>query len=267
MEIPKRIVQTGKDIRQNLLNRAAMATIRLLNPDYEYLFFDDARVEAFIDNEFPQYRAVFDSFLFPVQRFELFRYLVIFRYGGFYFDLDVLLASSLSPLLGQSCVFPFEALTVSHFLRTTLKMDWQIGNYAFGATPGHPFIEAIIRNCVKACVDPNWVKPMMRGTPPLIKNEFFVINQTGPGLVSRTFAEDRSLASTVTVLFPDDVCDRGNWHRFGEYGVHLGEGSWRGKRSIVAQKVSDYCWRCMTQWRLRQSRKLGKSRCNPCEAN
>ena len=265
IDIPKRIVQTGKDVRQDLRNRAAMANIRLLNPDYEYCFFDDAQVEAFIDNEFPQYRAVVNSFLFPIQRFDFFRYLVILRYGGFYFDLDVLLASSLSPLLGHRCVFPFEALTVSHFLRTTLKMDWQVGNYAFGATPGHPFIEAIITNCVKACVDPAWVKPMMRGTPPLIKNEFFVINSTGPGLVSRTLAENRGLASTVTVLFPDDVCDRRTWHRFGEYGVHLGESSWRSKRSIVAQKATDYCWRCMTNWRLRQSRKLGKSRCNACE--
>jgi len=223
-------------------------------------------VNAFIDSEFPQYRAVFDSFSFPIQRYDLFRYLAIFRYGGFYFDLDMLLASNLSPLLSVGCVFPFEALTVSRFMRTTLKMDWQIGNYAFGASPGHPFIGAVIRNCVKAWKDPNWVKPMMRGSPPLIKDEFFVLNSTGPGLISRTLAENKDLASTVTVLFPDDVCDRSNWHRFGEYGIHLSEGSWRCKRSMVGRKLTDYCWRCMTQWRLRQSRKLGKSRCNPCEA-
>src|SRR5439155_25048151 len=119
--------------------------------------------------------------------------------------------------------------------------------YAFGAAPGHPFIEAIIRNCIKAWKDPNWVKPMMRGCPPLIKDEFFVINSTGPGLVSRTLAENRRLASTVTVLFPEDVCDRSNWHRFGEYGIHLGNSSWRGKRSIVGRKFTDYCWRWMTQ--------------------
>ena len=34
-----------------------MASVRLLNPDYEYLFFDDGRVEEFIAKEFPQYRA------------------------------------------------------------------------------------------------------------------------------------------------------------------------------------------------------------------
>src|SRR5215471_5745141 len=181
IEIPKRIVQTGKDVHQPVYNRAAIANVRLLNPEYEYLFFDDAQVNAFIDSEFPQYRAVFDSFSFPIQRYDLFRYLAIFRYGGFYFDLDMLLASNLSPLLSVGCVFPFEALTVSRFMRTTLKMDWQIGNYAFGASPGHPFIGAVIRNCVKAWKDPNWVKPMMRGSPPLIKDEFFVLNSTGPG--------------------------------------------------------------------------------------
>jgi len=269
IEIPKRIIQflMGKHVHLTLRHQAVMSNIRLLHPDYEYLFFDDAKVAAFIDNEFPQYREVFDSFLFPIQQCDLFRYLAIFHYGGFYFDLDVLLASCLSPLLRQSCVFPFEALTVSHFMRQTLKMDWQIGNYAFGAVPGHPFIEAIIGNCIKAWRDPSWVKPMMRGSPPLVKDEFFVINSTGPGLVSRTLAENRSLASTVTVLFPDDVCDRTNWHHFGDYGIHLSEGFWRRKRSVVSYKITNYCWRCMTQWRLRESRKLGKSRCHPCEAN
>src|SRR5271169_6548235 len=106
--IPKRIIQTGKQLEQPLYNRAVMANIRLLNPDFEYLFFDDRGVEEFIDREFPQYRAVFDSFQYPIQRYDFFRYLAVYRYGGFYFDLDVLLVSSLSSLLESGCVFPFE---------------------------------------------------------------------------------------------------------------------------------------------------------------
>src|SRR5271157_1402208 len=180
--IPKRIIQTGKRAQQPLQNRAMMANIRLLNPDYEYLLFDDEQVRRFIEQEFPQHREVFDSFQFPIQRIDFFRYLAVYHYGGFYFDLDVLLASGLSGLLESGCVFPFEGLTYSPFLRNHHKMDWQIGNYAFGAAPGHPFLEAIIRNCVRAQKDPNWVKPMMRGMPALSRATFFVLNTTGPGL-------------------------------------------------------------------------------------
>ena len=237
-----------------------VSNIRLLHPDYEYLFFDDQGVEDFIDGEFPQYREVFDAFRFPIQRYDFFRYLAVFRYGGFYFDIDVLLASNISGLLEYGCVFPIEGLTFSHFLRTQHRMDWEIGNYGFGATPGHPFIKAIIENCIRAQKDPAWVKLMMRGLPPLSKLEFYVLYTTGPGLVSRTLAENPELAKAVKVLFPEDVCDFGNWNRFGDLGVHLMDASWRLNKSRVRRRLR-LEWEA---WRLRklvrESARSGKLR-------
>jgi len=261
--IPKRIIQTGKSLDLPLLSRAVMANMRLVHPDYEYLFFDDAQVEEFVQREFPQYHSLFHSFPYPIEKFDFFRYLVVYRLGGFYFDLDVLLASNLSPLLESGCVFSFEALTVSQFMRKNLGMDWQIGNYAFGAAPGHPFLEAVIKNCVRAQQDPDWVKPMMRGSPPLIGDEFVVMNSTGPGLLSRTLAESGDLARTVTVLFPDDVCDIRSWNRFGDYGVHLKDSSWRSKRSFISYKFTNYAWAWIERRNIKRSRRLGKSRCHP----
>ena len=237
-----------------------MSNIRLLNPDYEYIFFDDAQVDEFVKREFPQCWTTYTSFQFRIQRFDFFRYLAIYRYGGFYFDLDVLLASGVSELLEYECVFPFEGLTVSRFMRNKLKMDWLVGNYAFGATAGHVFLEAIIENCIKGVKDPSWVKPMMRGSPPLMGDEFFVINSTGPGMVSRTFAENMEAAKTVTVLFPDDVCDVRNWNRFGELGIHLVSNSWRPNRSFLSRKVSAYCWRWIEHKGIKQSLRLGNKR-------
>ncbi len=258
--IPKRIIQTGKVVTQSLRARAMVSNIRLLHPDYEYLFFDDDAVEKFVDQEFPQYRAVFDSFRFPIQRYDFFRYLAVYRHGGFYFDLDVLLASSLSSLLESGCVFPFEGLTFSHFLRTQHNMDWEIGNYGFGAGSQHPFLEAIIENCVRAQKDPAWVKPMMRGLPLLSKLEFYVLYTSGPGLVSRTLAENPELAKTVMVLFPDDVCDFNNWNRFGDFGIHLMDASWRLNRGRVRKRLAGE-WEA---WKLRglvqESVVLGKTR-------
>ncbi len=249
--IPKRIIQTGKHVDQSLRNRAMMSNIRLLNADYEYLFFDDVRVNDFIAQEYPQYRAVFNAFEFPIQRYDFFRYLAVHRYGGFYFDLDVLLASDLSGLLESGCVFPFEGLTLSHYLRNHHKMDWEIGNYAFGAGPGHPFLQAIIENCVRAQRDPSWVKPMMRGFPPLLSAEYVILNTTGPGLISRTLAENSELAKTVTVLFPDDVCDLRNWNRFGDLGVHMMDGTWRTRSNFVHRRLAQY-------WELWKLQKLLK---------
>ena len=157
VNIPRRIIQIwGGSPDLPLLGKASAANVTLLNPDFEYWLFDDKRIEGFINEEFPEYRGVLNSFRFPIQRYDFLRYLIIYRFGGFYFDMDVFLASNISELLEVGCVFPFERLTWSDSLRNEYGMDWEIGNYAFGAAAGHPFLLAIIGNCVRAQQDKKW---------------------------------------------------------------------------------------------------------------
>ncbi|MCZ8131114.1 MAG: glycosyltransferase [Steroidobacteraceae bacterium] len=237
--IPRRIVQIwGGGGEPPLLGRAAATNLRLLNPGYEYRLFDDAGMRAYLDRNFPEYRATFESFPRPIQRYDFFRYLAIYGLGGFYFDFDVLLAESLDGLLGQRCVFPFERLTWTDYLRRRHAMDWEIGNYAFGAVPGHPFLLATIRNCARAQREPAWRDAVTRSLPRLLRDDLAVIYATGPGMASRTLAEYVQ-DDPVTVLFPPDVRDRGTWGRFGDHGVHLGAGQWRAhggawRRRLVA---------------------------------
>jgi mannosyltransferase OCH1-like enzyme len=258
--IPKRIIQTGKNTDLPLLSRAVVANIRLLNPDFEYLFFDNKGVEEFIDQQFPEYRSIFLSFDVPIQRYDFFRYLAVYHFGGFYFDLDVFLSSSLSDLLDFSCVFPFEELTIYKYLRREYGMDWEIGNYAFGATAGHPFLREIIKNCVRAQKDPEWVQAMMKSIPRILRKDFHVFNTTGPGLISRTLAEYSDASKQVKVLFPENVCDSTNWSCFGEYGIHLMEGTWLERKSILRRRLVATWMSWMRKRLIRESAKLGKNR-------
>jgi len=261
--IPRRIIQTAKTRNLPPLARAAAANLRLLHPDWEYRFFDDADIRAFLSTEFPQYQVVFDGFPRAIQRIDFFRYLAVHRLGGFYFDLDVFLSEELSPLLGHSSVFPFEELTIYRFLRQEYGMDWEIGNYAFGAAPGDPFIGKIIENCVRAQRDEHWVSAMMAGIPSVFRKDFLVLNTTGPGLVTRTLAENPGLSSDVTILFPDDVRDSRNWHLFGRYGVHAMKGSWRTSGSFLRRRLASL-WESRLRRKLEQeSLKLGPTRSAP----
>jgi inositol phosphorylceramide mannosyltransferase catalytic subunit len=260
MSIPRRIIQTGKSQNLPLLARAATASLKCLNPDFEYQFFDDEQVNAFIQSEFPEYRGVFESLPFPIQKWDFFRYLAVFRLGGFYFDTDVFLATGLHELLAHHCVFAFEELTLSRYLRRQYQMDWEIGNYGFGAVAGHPFLDAVIRNCIRAQQDPRWVKPMMQGIPRLFRAEFYVLNTTGPGLVSRTIAENPDVTKDMTILFPDDVCDERTWHQFGNFGVHAQEGSWRSGGSYLRRRLANL-WEVWARRRgFEESRRCGKIR-------
>ena len=105
--IPSRIIQTGPSRDLPLLHRAVAANIKSLNPDFEYRFFDDDDVVRFVDTEFPEFRTMFDTFRFRIQKYDFFRYLSVCRFGGFYLDLDVLLGAGLSPFVEHDCIFSF----------------------------------------------------------------------------------------------------------------------------------------------------------------
>lgn len=258
--IPKRIIQTSRSRELSLFEQAAVANVRLLNPEFEYLHFDDQQVEEFIEREFPEYRQTFESFPVRIQKYDFFRYLAVYRLGGFYLDMDVLLATSLSKLLAYECVFPFEALTINRYLRTEHSMDWEVGNYAFGAAPGHPFLLAIIENCLRAQKDRNWVATMGRSVPRMFLDEYYVLYTTGPLLVSRTLAEFPDAEKQVHILFPEDVCDAGHWNRFGQFGVHLREGTWRKQKGLLSRRLQGY-WELFALNKMaKESRRVGRQR-------
>lgn len=260
--IPKRIIQIwGGGNALPLLCQASSANVRLLNPDFEYLLFDDDRINRFIRQQSPDYRLVLDSFRFPIQRYDFLRYLIIYRYGGFYFDMDVLLASGLSDLLNFDCVFPFERLTWSDYLRNECGMDWEIGNYAFGATAEHPFLGAVIENCLRAQKDKKWADAVTRSLPRLLQQELHVIYTTGPGLVSRTLAEFPDASNQVEVLFPENVWDKKNcWNLFGKYGVHLGGGSWRTHHGEWRRRIINYFGKRNEEHAIKYAQQMGKTR-------
>ncbi|MBL9189554.1 MAG: hypothetical protein JNK23_18890 [Opitutaceae bacterium] len=264
--IPKRLIQTGKTRELPLLEQAAWVNLTRLNPDFEHVYFTDADIDAFMDREFPQYRAVFDGFPFKIQRFDFFRYLAVYRLGGFYFDLDVFLARGLAELSNVACVFPFEELTLSRFLRDHHGIDWEIGNYAFGACAGHPFLKAIIDNCVRAQREPRWAEEMLGDIPRWFRDGFNVLHTTGPGLVTRTLVEQPGAAKSVTVLFPPDVCDARAWHKFGDYGVHLMAASWRGRGGFLQRRLARMWETRRRKECLAESKRLGPVRSFPVQA-
>jgi hypothetical protein len=267
-KIPSRIIhvwcpRVGDSEELSLLHQAALVNARALHPDFEHVLFGSDEMEEFVRKEFPEFKNAMASFPRPIQRFDFFRYLVVYRLGGFYFDLDVLLSRSICPLLNHRCVFSFEELNVNQFLRESYGMDWEVANYGFGAAPQNAFIGALIENCVRSLSEPSWGYQMMQGVPRAIRDLLVVPFTTGPGMVSRTLAENPHLAKDVTILFPEDVCNERSWHQFGKFGIHLQQGAWRSSHGYVRRRLVNV-WESWMRRRLyRQSRAHGKSRSLP----
>jgi hypothetical protein len=255
--IPRRIIQIWSGPEPPpLLLQAAIANVKLFHPDFVHIVYDETMADEFVRHHFPEYLDVYRSFPVRIQKYDFFRYLAVYHLGGFYLDTDIFLVRSLTPLLALGAVFSFEELVIRPYLCEQFQMDWQIANYAFGAEAGHPFLAAVIDNCVRANRTTTWAKPMMKGIPRMVQPDAYIINTTGPGMLSRTYAENPGLAASVTILFPDDVCNLSSWHRFGTYGVHNMAGAWRPRRSL-AHRLLLRLWK---QWKLRRVLAEGRSR-------
>ena len=145
-------------------------------------------------------------------------------------------------------------------------MDWEVGNYAFGAVPGHPFIRAIIDNCVRAQRDRDWVAAMGKSVPRMFVDEYYVLYTTGPLLVSRTLAEFPDVGKHVKVLFPENACDARYWNRFGQFGVHLRHGGWRTQGGFFKTRLQRYWELLMTKKMFADSVRRGTGRSLQCKS-
>lgn len=86
--IPRIIWQTMKsNMVPSLMKEYADSWINL-NPEYEYRFFDDADIIEFISLQFPHFLSAYQSIKYGASKADLWRYLMMYKHGGVYADMD-----------------------------------------------------------------------------------------------------------------------------------------------------------------------------------
>ena len=91
--IPKNIFQTHKSldyIKKNTKLRNACNSWSK-NTDYNYKFYNDKQCDNFIYDFFPEIKDVYDKLPLKVMKSDLWRYCIIYKYGGIYADADTVL--------------------------------------------------------------------------------------------------------------------------------------------------------------------------------
>jgi mannosyltransferase OCH1-like enzyme len=231
MSIPKIIIQSWKtkdidkefrSIRGHKVNLSHWTKeLRDNNPDFEYKFFDDGEVVEFIKTNYPEYLDLFNE-LGHGMNWDFFRYLAIYKYGGFYFDIDMEINCSLSSLTeGHTAIFPKEWEDSGLSILKEQNLLFLVGQYAFAATPKHPFIKQIIDNIIDPVFEADTWRDFEAQCGRGTKNFF----RTGPVLVSQSYITYlKSANPEITILEPTPQFDS---QQFGNYGAHWAIGSWK----------------------------------------
>lgn len=218
------IIQTWKTKEVPEHYRGFVNAVKELNPDCNYMLFDDKDIVDFITTKMPEYYDTFCGLSNKIQQIDFFRYLAIYHYGGVYLDLDMDIVKPFSndlTKLGDKCVFPIEIHHNSDFLLHRQDVSYLVGNYAFYAPKGHPFVLNIINNIIIQRIHTADIELAQRtsGDPP---NDVYVYYRTGPVLVTQTYIDHKNKGDVL--LLQSSTLEE---NRFGDYGFHRFYGSWK----------------------------------------
>lgn len=202
-----------------LFNRCEMR-IRAIHPSWNVRRIDEDYALCFLQEYLPEYIGAYGQFKHNVQRADFLRLALVYVFGGFYMDLDMLALTPLDDLRSHSLVLG-EEKTVSQEekARLGLKHDKRIANYMFGAEPRHPFMKCVMER-------------MMEFSTVPIHSQQELLDTTGPGLLTDMYWDNVDKFQDITLLE-----NRERWclvpghHEischFGDYAAHLHAGTWR----------------------------------------
>jgi len=132
MAIPKIIHQTFKTNKLPFITRWYINSFKRKNPRYKYEFYDDDRVEAFFANEFGgDVLRAYQKLNIGAAKADMFRYAVLYKFGGVYLDIDSYISSDL-----DTFIQPEDTAILTLERHHDFYAQWAL-IYA----PGHPFLK------------------------------------------------------------------------------------------------------------------------------
>ena len=198
--IPKIIWQTYKDpfdqLQPYMLD--AVNTWKTLNPDYEYRYMDDNQAAQFILEEYGQeWHDLFVGLPVGVMRGDLWRYMIIYKYGGVYTDLDT------------ECINPISLwLNEEYEMIVCPETDLHFCQWTFAASAGNPILKSVLDTIKEKLINPTYGSP------------HFVHTHTGPavwteGIMKALDIKVNNLISDYLLLNSSDNAKLYKFHCYG----------------------------------------------------
>lgn len=191
--IPRTLFQTWETRAISNELQAIINTWKDKNPEYEYIFHDASDREAFLKANFE--KNVYDAYCKIVPgayKADLWRYCILYQYGGVYVDIDTLCVGSIDAFLKDTteCMAPIDLNTNPH------EGNHNVSNGFIAVSPKNSIMLGCIQRVVFH-VEYNLI--------PYSKLDF-----SGPGALGREINIARKVAETESVL--DQHGHQGTFH-------------------------------------------------------
>lgn len=192
----------------------AVNSCKSIHAEFKYIMWTDENMDIFVKKYYSEFYKTYHSYQYDIQRCDAFRYLVLYKYGGIYLDMDIMCIKNLNKLLHYDIVFAKS----SNFERSYT-------NSFFMVCPNHPFF--------KYCID--HLSENINSYKYLGKH-LHVMNSTGPTFLTTMLNNYGNIENCYNLTkdeFAGDcnVCNENNCIG-GTYFKHIKGQSWNGSDSL-----------------------------------
>jgi mannosyltransferase OCH1-like enzyme len=133
-----------------------------MNPDYDYQFYDDNRVEAFFNAEFePRVLHLYQKIKIGAAKADMFRYAILLKKGGVYLDIDSTITARLDKYIN-----PLDQAIISRERHPGLFVQW-----ALIFAPHHPFMQKTMNKIIQNIEENKYPNDVHRMTGPTVYSE------------------------------------------------------------------------------------------------
>ena len=222
MSIPKIIHNTYKDHNLPAVYKKCQTEIKKLHPYFDYRFYTDDDMDRLMKKEFPEYYAKFNELPRMIMKIDMFRYFLMYRYGGLYTDMDYLMFKPFD-LLNEKVVIPCNR-------ENERGEPVCLGNCIFASQPNHPFWKSLMdtlftidRRKIDYSIDKN-IDGDVLGTGPM-----FVFDMWK----KYSKSEDDICVSKRILFHPPTKTNKHYMEELkdnGCYGMHVCTGLWRNNK-------------------------------------
>jgi len=151
--IPKVVYQTWKthNLPQKIVELRNY--MKQMNPEYEFCLYDDTDIIDFISNYSPDIDdndnllVAYNSLAIGAAKADLWRYLVLYKYGGIYLDMDAIIIQPLDKLFLEVSNINSIPVPDIHGIITRENNQGIFNNWILIFEPHHPFMKLMIDYC------------------------------------------------------------------------------------------------------------------------
>jgi mannosyltransferase OCH1-like enzyme len=222
MTIPQIIHQTYKNHNLPETYKMCQTEIKRLHPDFEYRFYTDKDMDRLMKTEFSEYYDKFNELPRIIMKIDMFRYFLMYKYGGLYIDMDYLMFKPFD-LLNKKVVIPCNRENEN-------GEPICLGNCIFASQPNHPYwkflmdtLFTIDRKKIDYNIDKN-IDGNVLGTGPLF---IFAMWKKYSKINNDICVSKRSLFHPPTKNNNQYI---ENLKKNECYGMHICTGLWRNNK-------------------------------------